>query len=112
MCGNWLKKSTHKETYTPVVNDATNHMIFTIAAKWGWILCQINIVMAYLYNQLDKTIYMWQSIRFEIETPHMMICTVEDSLYRLNPAVKIWYNFLTALLYENGFKSSLYNSAL
>ncbi|EDN05271.1 predicted protein [Histoplasma mississippiense (nom. inval.)] len=82
------------------------------AAKRGWTLRQVDIVMAYLHGRLGKTIYMRQPTGFEVGTPHAMVCAVGGSLYGLDPAAKIWYDFLTALLRENGFKPSPYDPAL
>ncbi|QSS51622.1 hypothetical protein I7I53_06989 [Histoplasma capsulatum var. duboisii H88] len=72
-------------------------MMFAITAKQGWTLHQVDIVMAYLHGRFGKMIYMQQPTRFEVGTPHAMVCAVGGSLYRLDPAAKIWYDFLTAL---------------
>ncbi|KAL1955685.1 hypothetical protein VTO42DRAFT_8230 [Malbranchea cinnamomea] len=112
ICGNRLNKSSKDETYAPVVNPTTNRILFAAAAQFGWKIRQADVVLAYLHGRLKKTVYMRQPTGFEKGEPGTLVCAVEGSLYGLDPAAKIWYDLLTSLLRELGFRSSPYDPAL
>ncbi|KAL1954102.1 hypothetical protein VTO42DRAFT_1726 [Malbranchea cinnamomea] len=105
ICGNRLRKSSIEETYAPVANPTTNRLIIVLATKLGWKIRQADVVMAYLHGRLKKPVYMRQPTSFEQGIKGSLVCKVEGSLYGLDPAAKIWYDALTSLLKDLGFRA-------
>lgn len=78
----------------------------------GWTIRQADIAVAFLNGPLRDPIYMRQPIGHEQGERGTLVCKLNQSLYGLAPAARIWYDTLTAYLQYIGFKVSDYDPGL
>ena len=90
-------------TYTPVVMAATTHLLFALAAQHGWTIQQADAVVAFLNRVLQDTVYMNQPLGFAQGEKGTLVCKLNQSLYGLAPAARIWYDTLNSYLIHIGF---------
>ena len=83
---------------------ATTHLIFAMAAWYGWTIRQVDAVVAFLNGMLRDTIYMNQPLGFAQGEKGTLVCKLNQSLYGLAPAARIWYDTLTSYLIHIGFR--------
>lgn len=113
--GNLVDKSQLQHdycTYAPVVSSTTTRMLFALAAWNGWNIRQADAAVAFLNGTLRDTVYMRQPIGFEQGEKGTLVCKLNQSLYGLAPAARIWYDTLTNYLHLIGFRVCNYDPGL
>lgn len=93
------------ETFSPVVKPVTIRIILTLALTYRWSIQQIDINNAFLHGFLHEEIYMVQPPGFEA-SDKSLVCKLNRALYGLKQAPRAWYERLTSVLIQFGFKSS------
>ena len=63
----------------------------------------MDVKTAFLYGNVEETIYVTQPIGFEYGGKHK-VCKLKKALYGLKQSPRVWYNTLTAYLKELGFE--------
>lgn len=76
------------ETYAPVANMTSIRMIFAYAAMEGLHISQFDIKTAFLYGELDETVYMEQPEGFCRDSSK--VCLLKRSLYGLKQSPRQW----------------------
>ena len=99
-------------TYAPVVMAATTRLLFALAARYGWTIRQADAVVAFLNGALRDTIYMNQPLGFAQGEKRTLVCKLNQSLYGLAPAARIWYDTLNSYLIHIGFRVCEYDAGL
>lgn len=99
-------------TYAPVVSSTTTRMLFALAAWNGWNIRQADAAVAFLNGTLRDTVYMRQPMGFEQGEKGTLVCKLNQSLYGLAPAARIWYDTLTNYLHYIGFRVCNYDPGL
>ncbi|KAE8235592.1 hypothetical protein A4X06_0g9820, partial [Tilletia controversa] len=61
------------ETFSPVARMASLRILLVLAAKFGWIVEQSDVVTAYLNGVLHDTVYMEQPPGFEDGTSDVLL---------------------------------------
>lgn len=46
------------ETFSPISNHSTIHLILTISVQFGWIVHQLDVHNVFLHGYLDEEVYM------------------------------------------------------
>lgn len=87
-------------------------MLFALAAWNGWNIRQADAAVAFLNGTLRDTVYMRQPIGFEQGEKGTLVCKLNQSLYGLAPAARIWYDTLTNYLHYIGFRVCNYDPGL
>ncbi|PWA62550.1 ribonuclease H-like domain-containing protein [Artemisia annua] len=95
----------YEETFSPVVKMVTVRCLLTIALHNGWSVFQLDVNNAFLYGDLDETVYMKLPEGFFPEGDNR-VCRLKKSLYGLKQAPRQWNAKLTSTLTENGFTQS------
>ena len=72
------------ETYAPITRLKTIRLLFRLAVKKDWEVCQIDVKTAYLHSDLDKEIYMGPPDGLEI--PDGMVLWLRKAIYGLKQA--------------------------
>lgn len=89
----------YNETFSPVVNMVSIRMLLAYAAIEGLQMKQFDVKTAFLYGNLEETVYMEQPEGFSDKSDR--VCLLEKSLYGLKQAPRQWNkefsNFLTSL---------------
>ena len=112
--GNLMDKD-FMESYAPVVNEATNKLLFALLAKLGWHTIKGDAVLAFLNGIIDPTgekrIFMVQPKGYE-QGDNDLVCELKQLLYGLVLAARIWYDTLAAAMKDMGFEVSQYDAGL
>ena len=82
---------------------ATTHLLFALAAWNGWTIQQADAVVAFLNGPLQDTVYMNQPLGFAQGEKGTLVCKLNQLLYGLAPAARIWYDTLNSYLIHIGF---------
>ena len=77
--------------------------IFALAAALDWELEQMDVKTAFLYGNVEETIYVTQPTGFAASGPRK-VCKLKKALYGLKQSPRVWYNTLAAYLKELGFE--------
>ncbi|GJW34408.1 ribonuclease H-like domain-containing protein, partial [Tanacetum coccineum] len=93
------------ETFSPVVKIVTVRCLINIVVQNNWSLYQLDINNAFLYGDLDETVYMDLPEGY-YSSDDKRVCKLKKSLYGLKQAPRQWNAKLTQTLVECGFKQS------
>lgn len=86
----------YSETYAPVANMISIRMLFAYAAMTQLKMAQFDVKTAFLYGDLDETVYMEQPEGFE--EPGNKVCLLKKSLYGLKQSPRQWNMKFTKFL--------------
>lgn len=92
------------QTFSPVAKMGTIRSILSIAANEQMHLAQFDVSTAFLYGELEETIYMKQPEGYDDGTEK--VCELEKSLYGLKQAPRCWNKRFGGFLLKLGFKAS------
>lgn len=92
------------ETFSPVAKMGTVRSILSIAASEKMHLTQFDVSTAFLYGELEETVFMKQPQGYEDGTNK--VCQLKRSLYGLKQAPRCWNKRLGAFLQKHEFKAS------
>ena len=94
----------YDQTFSPVARMSTIRTLLSVVANVGMKLTQIDVSTAFLYGDLDETIYMQQAEGYGDKSGR--VCCLKKSLYGLKQASRCWNKKITELLLRLGFKQS------
>jgi hypothetical protein len=103
------------ETYSPIVNMVTVHLILLLAQIYKLDSKAIEFVLAFLQAELDVNIWMYLPIGFQVSTENeskRYILKLNKSLYGLKQASLNWFKKLKQGLINHGFHASAINPCL
>lgn len=80
--------------------------MIALACEEGLKLHQMDITTAFLYGDLEETIYMKQPKGFVTEGQEHLVCRLKKSLYGLKQSPRCWNRALDSQLKTMGFKQS------
>ncbi|KAE8240491.1 hypothetical protein A4X13_0g7775 [Tilletia indica] len=89
------------ETFSPVARMSSLRMLLVLAAKFGWIVEQSDVVTAYLNGVLHDEVYMEQPPGFEDGTSDVLL--LRKALYGLKQSGREWNEVLVKALIKAGF---------
>jgi Reverse transcriptase (RNA-dependent DNA polymerase)/GAG-pre-integrase domain len=91
----------YNETFASVVKPMSYKALFAIAASLDLEIEQMDVKTAFLYGNIDETIY--------VEQPHGLtdgsnrVCRLNKALYGLKQSPRVWYKTLSEFLTSQGF---------
>jgi hypothetical protein len=94
----------YTETFSPVIRFDTIRVMLSVAAKEKLHLAQFDIKTAFLYGELEETIYMRQPEGFEDGTAR--VCKLNKSLYGLKQSPRCWNKRFKSFLDKHGLIQS------
>ena len=99
------------EVFAPVSKHATLRALLALAASEDMELEHLDVKTAFLYGELEETIYMAQPEGYETGSGDM-ICRLHKSLYGLRQAPRAWHARLKQVLESMGFTASVADPGL
>lgn len=97
------------ETYVLVVRSDTSRILLFIASSLNWNIRQFDIKMAFLYDNMDRMLYIVQSKRFEKRNN---VCLLNLALYELVQSAHLWFDEIKDKLLIYGLVQSKHDEAL
>lgn len=94
----------YEETFSPVVKFPSVRMILAMAAAERWHMKQFDVKTAFLYGDLEETIYMKQPSGYSDNSEK--VCLLKKSLYGLKQASRCWNKKFVLFLHKFKFESS------
>ena len=94
----------YHETFATVARNSSYRLVLALAAIFGLNVFQFDIKTAFLYGNLDETIYMELPHGFEVPGH---VCHLRKSIYGLKQASRVWAKKLQVSLQHYGFKELL-----
>jgi hypothetical protein len=100
-----------EESHAPVANDVTIRLLLALSLKNNWEVHQIDVETAFLYGELNETVYLKKPEGFnELSGKEMgkhQVLALNKALYGLVQAARMWINTLVDHLAKKmGFKRS------
>ena len=94
----------YSETFSPVARFDTIRTVLSVAAAEKMKLVQFDVKTAFLYGNLDETIYMKQPTGYEDGTSR--VCKLNKSLYGLKQSPRCWNRKFKTFLDKYGMQCS------
>ena len=80
----------YTDTYAPVAQMESMHMVIHIGASLDWEMCQLDIKMSFLHGDLEEEIYMHQPEGRREPGTEDWVCHLNKTLYGLKQAGRGW----------------------
>jgi Reverse transcriptase (RNA-dependent DNA polymerase) len=102
----------YEETYSPFVQATTIRVILSLATSQNWKINQLDVSNTFLNGTIKEKVYMAQPQRFIDPTHSDFVCLLHKPLYGLKQTSRAWFDKLSTILIQFGFKSSSYDASL
>jgi hypothetical protein len=90
-----------KETFAPVAKMTTVRILLSLACKYRWHVCQLDVKTAFLYGDLTEEIYLLPPQGYNVQPDQVL--RLKKSLYGLKQSPRCWYLKLHSWLLNFGF---------
>nr|GEU99606.1 hypothetical protein [Tanacetum cinerariifolium] len=94
----------YEEVFAPVARIEAIRMFLAYASFIGFLVYQMDVKSAFLYDTIKEEVYMCQPLGFEDPDHPDKVYRVVKALYGLHQAPRAWYETLATYLLENGFQ--------
>lgn len=94
----------YQETFAPTVRYDSIRLLLSTAVQHNFNIIQLDVKTAFLYGELEETIYMSPPEGLPCE--ENMVCKLNKSLYGLKQAPRCWNNKFNSVLKKFGFVNS------
>ena len=101
----------YEETYSPVMGGTTFRYLISMAVNLNLEMKLMDVVTAYLYENLDSDIYMKVPEGIPVANQdranrNLYSMQLRKSLYGLKQSGKMWYNHLSDFLCKKGYMNN------
>ncbi|KAL5740548.1 hypothetical protein ACOSQ2_029728 [Xanthoceras sorbifolium] len=100
------------DVFSPVVKHSSIRVLLALVAMHNLELEQLDVKTAFLYGELEETIYMQQPEGFEIEGKKDHVCLLKKLLYGLKQSPRQWYKRFDSFMVGHGYSRSQYDSCV
>lgn len=100
----WLGLDFH-DTFSPVIKPITIRLLLSLAMSFGWSITHLDVLNAFLHDDLDEPIFIKQPIGFMDPSSPNHVCRLQKSLYGLKQSSSMWHHRLTQALLSYDFST-------
>nr|GEY10679.1 hypothetical protein [Tanacetum cinerariifolium] len=97
----------YDEVFALVARIEAIKLFLAYASFMGFIVYQMDVKSAFLYDTIEEEVYVFQPPRFEDPYFPNKVYKVEKALYGLHQAPRAWYETLSTYLLENRFRREI-----
>ncbi|GFT10124.1 retrovirus-related Pol polyprotein from transposon TNT 1-94 [Trichonephila clavipes] len=101
---NQIKNIDYSESYSPVVNIESFRLLIALAAKLKLNVNFFDVKTAYLYGDLEETVYVLPPPGYEKLIGDDKVCKLKKSIYGLPQSGRNWYTKIKGELENFGLK--------
>nr|GEU34118.1 hypothetical protein [Tanacetum cinerariifolium] len=94
----------YEEVFAPVARIEAIRLFLAYASFMGFIVYQMDVKSAFLYDTIDEEVYVMQPPGFQDPEFLDKVYKVEKAMYGLHQAPRAWYGTLSKYLLDNGFQ--------
>ncbi|GJT98754.1 putative ribonuclease H-like domain-containing protein [Tanacetum coccineum] len=94
----------YDEVFAPVARIEAIRIFLAFASYMGFIVYQIDVKSAFLYDTIDEEVYVSQPPGFVDPKCPKKVYKVVKALYGLHQAPRAWYAYLSTFLLKSGYK--------
>ncbi|KAL0370961.1 UNVERIFIED_CONTAM: Retrovirus-related Pol polyprotein from transposon RE2 [Sesamum angustifolium] len=92
------------ETFSPVARFNSIRVLFSLAVNLSWPMYQMDIKNAFLYGDLNETVYMEQPPGYVAQgEKQRMVCKLKKAIYGLKQSPRAWFDKFCRIIGEFGF---------
>nr|GEW31365.1 hypothetical protein [Tanacetum cinerariifolium] len=102
----------YEEVFAPVARIQAIRLFLTYASFMGFMVYQMDVKSAFLYETIKEEVYVCQPLGFEDPAYLDKVYKVVKALYGLHQAPRAWYETLANYLLENEFQRGKINKTL
>ena len=102
----------YSEVFATVARWDTIRTIFAFAAQRGMKIHQLDVKSAFLYGELEETVFVEQPQGYEVEGKEKKVYRLKKALYGLKQAPRAWYGRIEGYFVKEGFKKCPYEPTL
>jgi len=77
--------------FSHVVKHFSIQILFALAAQYDLEIDQLDVKIAFLYDDLDEEICRTQPVGFKAAGQEKLVCKLKKSLYELKQSPRQWY---------------------
>nr|GEZ55218.1 putative ribonuclease H-like domain-containing protein [Tanacetum cinerariifolium] len=94
----------YEEVFAPVARIEAIRLFLAYASFMGFMVYQMDVKSAFLYETIEEEVYVCQPPRFEDPNHPDKVYKVVKAIYGLHQAPRAWYETLANYLLENGLQ--------
>ncbi|GJU97275.1 putative reverse transcriptase domain, ribonuclease H-like domain, aspartic peptidase domain protein [Tanacetum coccineum] len=102
----------YNEVFAPVARIEAIKLFLAYALFKDFVVYQMDVKNAFLYGKIEEEVYVCQPPGFEDPNFPDRVYKVEKALYRLNQALRAWYETLSTYLLDNRFQRGKIDKSL
>ncbi|GJT91231.1 putative ribonuclease H-like domain-containing protein [Tanacetum coccineum] len=102
----------YDEVFAPVTRIEAIRIFLAFASYMGFIVYQMDVKNAFLYDTVDKEVYVSQPLGFVDPKFPKKVYKVVKALYGLHQAPRAWYATLSTFLLKSGYRRGTINKTL
>ncbi|KAK4403222.1 Retrovirus-related Pol polyprotein from transposon RE2 [Sesamum angolense] len=92
------------ETFSPVARLNSIRVLFFLAVNLNWPMYQMDIKNAFLYGDLNETVYMEQPPGYVAQREKQrIVCKLKKAIYGLKQSPRAWFDKFSRIIGEFGF---------
>nr|GEX06325.1 putative ribonuclease H-like domain-containing protein [Tanacetum cinerariifolium] len=102
----------YEEVFAPAVRIEAIRLFLAYASFMGFLVYQMDVKSAFLYDTIEKEVYVCQPPRFKDPENPDKVYKMVKALYGLHQALRAWYETLATYLLENRFQRETIDQTL